>query len=164
IQEAAYLLVPESERPEAHLRIGRLLAANTPPERREEAVYEIVNQLNRGASLIPSDPEREQLAELNLIAAKRAKAATAYGSALNYLVTGEALLPEDCWERRYPLVFAMQVTRAECEFQTGDLAAADERLATLSLRAANLVDKAAVACLRTALYTTLARSPPLGGG
>ena len=158
IQEAAYLLVPESLRPEAHLRIGRLLAANTPPEQREEAIYEIVNQLNRGAPLITSDQEREQLAELNLIAGKRAKAATAYGSALNYLVMGEALLPEDCWERWYPLVFAMELTRAECEFLTGDLAAAEERLATLSFRAANLVDKAAVACLRTALYTTLDRA------
>jgi PAS domain S-box-containing protein len=158
IQEAAYLTVRESLRPEAHLRIGRLLAANTPPEQREEAIYEIISQLNRGASLITSDPEREQLAELNLVAAKRAKASTAYGSALNYLVMGEALLPEDCWEGRYPLVFAMEVTRAECEFLTGDLAAAEERLTTLSLRAANLVDKAAVACLRTALYTTLARA------
>jgi PAS domain S-box-containing protein len=158
IQEAAYLLVPESVRAEAHLRIGRLLAANTPPERREGAIYEIVNQLNRGAPLITSDPEREQLAELNLIAGKRAKAATAYGSALNYLVAGEALLPEDCWERRYPLVFAMEVNRAEYEFLTGDLAAAEERLSTLSLRAANLVDKATVACLRTALYTTLTRA------
>src|SRR5882724_3338886 len=160
IQEAAYLLVPESVRPEAHLRIGRLLAANTPPEQREERIYEIVNQLNRGASLITSEQEREQLAELNLIAGKRAKAATAYGSALNYLTIGDALLsedgrPEDCWERRYSLVFAMEVTRAECEFLTGDLPPAEERLATLSLRAANLVDKAAVACLRTALYTTL---------
>ncbi len=158
IQEAAYLLVPESVRPEAHLRIGRLLAANTPPEQREEAIYEIVNQLNRGAPLISGDQEREQLAELNLIAGKRAKAATAYGSALNYLVASAALLPEDCWERRYPLVFAIEVARAECEFLTADLAAAEERLATLSLRAANLVDKAAVACLRTALYTTLARA------
>jgi PAS domain S-box-containing protein len=158
IQEAAYLLVPDSVRPEAHLRIGRLLAANTPPEQREEAIYEIVNQLNRGAPLITLDQEREQLAELNLIAGKRAKAATAYGSALNYLALGEALLPEDCGERRYPLVFAMEVARAECEFLTGDLAAAEERLAALSLRAANLVDKAAVACLRTALYTTLARA------
>ena len=158
IQEAAYLSVPESLRPDAHLRIGRLLAANTPPVQREEAVYEIVNQFNRGAALITSDPEREQLAELNLIAGKRAKASTAYVSALNYLVMGEGLLPEDCWERRYPLVFAMEVTRAECEFLTGDVAAAEERLTTLSLRAANLVDKAAVACLRTALYTTLARA------
>jgi PAS domain S-box-containing protein len=157
IQEAAYLLVPESSRREAHLHIGRLLAANTPPEQREEAIYEIVNQLNRGAPLIASDPEREQLAELNLIAGKRAKASTAYSSALNYLVMGQALLPEDCWERKYPLIFAMEVARAECEFLTGDLAAAEERLSTLSMRAANLVDKAAVACLRTALYTTLAR-------
>jgi PAS domain S-box-containing protein len=158
IQEAAYLLVPESLRAETHLRIGRLLAMNMPPEQREEAIYEIVSQLNRGAPLITEDPEREQLAELNLIAGKRAKAATAYSSALNYLVTGEALLPEDCWKRRYPLVFAMEVIRAECEFLTGDLTAAEERLSTLSVRAANLVDKAAVACLRAALYTTLARA------
>jgi predicted ATPase len=89
IQEAAYLLVPESSRAEAHLRIGRLLAANTSPEQQEEAIYEIVNQLNRGAPLITSDQEREQLAELNLIAGKRAKASTAYGSALNYLVIGQ---------------------------------------------------------------------------
>jgi len=32
IREAAYLLIPESLRAEAHLRIGRLLAANTPLE------------------------------------------------------------------------------------------------------------------------------------
>jgi predicted ATPase/signal transduction histidine kinase/GAF domain-containing protein len=158
IQEAAYLLVPESLRVEAHLRIGRLLAANTPPEQRAEAIYEIVNQLNRGAPLITSAEEREQLAELNLTAGKRAKAATAYGSALNYLVVGETLLPEDCWESSYPLVFAMEITRAECEFLTGHLAAAEEQLSTLSFRAANRVDKAAVACLRAALYTTLARA------
>ena len=131
IQEAAYLLVPDSVRAEAHLRIGRLLAAHTPPEQREEAIYEIVSQLNRAAPLITSGQEREQLAELNLIAGKRAKISTAYGSALNYLVMGAALLPEDCWQRRYPLVFALEVARAECEFMTGDLAAAEGRLETL---------------------------------
>ncbi len=73
VQEAAYSLIPEELRAEAHLRIGRLLAAHTPPEKREEAIFEIVNQLNRGAALITSRDEREQLAELNLIAGKRAK-------------------------------------------------------------------------------------------
>ena len=48
----------------------------TPPEKREEAIFEIVNQLNRGVTLITSRDEREQLAELNLIAGKRAKAST----------------------------------------------------------------------------------------
>jgi PAS domain S-box-containing protein len=158
IQEAAYSLVPESLRPEAHLRIGRLLAAHTPPEQREEAIFEIVNQLNRGAVLVTSLEERQHLAEFNLIAGKRAKAATAYGPALTYLAAGAAALPEDAWERCYRLVFAIEINRAECEFLTGDLTAAEERLATLSSRATNLVDKAAAACLRTTVYTTLYRS------
>ena len=61
IQEAAYSLIPEELRAEAHLRIGRRLAAHTPPEKREEAIFEIVNQFNRGAALITSRAEREQL-------------------------------------------------------------------------------------------------------
>jgi PAS domain S-box-containing protein len=158
IQEAAYSLVPESLRPEAHLRIGRLLAAHTPPEKREESIFEIANQLNRGATLITSLEERERLAEFNLIAGKRAKAATAYAPALTYLASGATALDEDAWERCYSLLFAIEINRAECEFLTGDLTAAEARLATLSQRAANLVDKAATACLRTAVYTTLYRS------
>jgi PAS domain S-box-containing protein len=158
IREAAYLLVPESLRPEAHLRVGRLLAAHTPPDQREEAIYEIVNQFNRGAHRITSDQEREQLAELNLIAGKRAKTSTAYGSALNYLATAGALLPEDSWDKCSALAFTIELNRAECEFVTGDLTAAEERLSTLSTRATNLVDKGAIACLRTALYTTLERA------
>jgi predicted ATPase len=86
VQEAAYSLIPEDQRPEMHLRIGRLLAAHTPPEKREEAIFEIVNQLDRGAALIASQDEREQLAELYLLAGQRAKSSTAYASALKYSI------------------------------------------------------------------------------
>ena len=143
VQEAAYSLIPEELRAETHLRIGRLLAAHTPPEKREETIFEIVNQLNRGAALITSRDEREQLAELNLIAGKRAKASTAYASALKYLVAGAALLGEDRWERRHELTFALELHRAECEFLTGQPAAAEERLTMLSSRAANMVEQRA---------------------
>ena len=158
IQEAAYSLVPEEQRVEVHLRIGRLLTANISPEEQGEAIFEIVNQLNRGAALIVSPDEREQLAKLNLIAGKRAKSSTAYVSALSYLVAGAALLGDDCWERRPDLMFALELPRAECEFLTGELAAAEARLTMLSSRSANAVDGATVACLRADLYTTLDRS------
>ncbi len=144
VQEAAYSLIPEQSRAATHLRVGRLLWAHIAPEKREEVVFEIVNQLNRGAALISSRDEREQLAELNLIAGKRAKISTAYASALGYLVAGCARLAEDSWEQRYPLTFALEFQRAECEFLTGDFAAAEERLSMLSGRVRNLVDRGAV--------------------
>src|SRR5258708_11549004 len=100
MQEAAYSLLSDELRGEFHLLIGRLLLAQTLPEQREELIFEIVNQLNRAAALITSPDEREQLAELNLIAGRRAKASTAYASALTYLLPRPTLFPEDSWERR----------------------------------------------------------------
>ena len=100
VREAAYSLIPDELRAEAHLRIGRLLTARTPPERRKETIFEIVNQVNRGAALITSQEERDQIAELNLIAGMRAKASTAYASALKYLIAGAGLSGDDCWERQ----------------------------------------------------------------
>jgi len=158
VQEAAYSMIPKELRVEAHLRIGRLLAAHTPPEKREETIFDIVNQLNRGASLITSRAEREQLAELNLLAGQRAKASTAYVSALSYLTTGVALLPEDGWQRRRELALALELDRAECEFLTGALAEAEQRLEALSARTTNVVERATVARLRVELYVALDRS------
>ncbi len=156
VHEAAYSLIAEPRRSEAHLRTGRLLLARAPPERREEAIFDIVNQLNRGIVLIARQEEREQLAELNLLAGRRARASTAYASALNYLVAGAALVAPDSWERRHELMFELELNRAECEFQTGS-AAAEERLLKLSERARGLVEMAAVASLQQVLYTTFDR-------
>jgi PAS domain S-box-containing protein len=158
VREAAYSLTQEALRAEAHLGIGRLLAANISAEKREEAIFEIVNQLNHGAHLITSPLEREHVAELNFIAGRRAKAATAYASALTYLNAGATLLAEDCWERRHELLFALELDRAECEFLTGELMAAEHRLNVLSTRAASTVERATVVCLCVDLYTTLGQN------
>ncbi|WP_017997359.1 ATP-binding sensor histidine kinase [Rhizobium leguminosarum] len=158
VQEAAYSLIPEERRGELHLRIGRLLAANTAPGLIDDYVFEIVSQLNRGAALIKSTEEREQLAEFNLLAGKRAEASTAYASALNYFVAGTKLLPEDAWERRPNLTFALELNRAECEFHLGALPDAEERLAQLSNHALCCDDQAAVAGLRIDLYAALGQT------
>ena len=43
--------------------IGRQFVAHTPPEKREEMIFEIVSQFNRGSALITSATEREQVAD-----------------------------------------------------------------------------------------------------
>src|SRR5215471_19046232 len=90
-------------------------------------------------------------------ASKRAKTSTAYGAALKYLAAGAAQLPEDSWERRRELTFELELHRAECEFFTGELAAAENRLTLLSACAADTVERAAVACLRIDVCTTRGR-------
>ena len=65
---------------------------------------------------------------------------------------------KNSWEGRQALTFALELHRAECEFLTGALAEAEQRLAALSARAANTVERATVACLRVDLYTTLDQS------
>jgi len=157
IQEAAYSLIPESERAATHLRIGRLLVSSATSEEIEEEIFEIVNQLNRAASLIKALDERKRVAELNFIAGKRAKVSEAYASALNYFAASEAFLPEDCWDQDRTLAFEVGLNRAECEFRTGLLTQADYRLSMLSQRAANHVDDSAVAFLRVTLYMTQVR-------
>ena len=158
VQEAAYSLIPEESRAEAHLRIGRLLDAHTPPEKREERIFEIVNQLNLGSHLITSTEEREQIAESNLMAGRRAKISTAYVSALSYLTTGRALLSEQAWDDRYELIFSIEYLMAECELLTADMMSAEKRLSMLVRRAKSEHDVAIVTRLRLTLYTTLDRS------
>ncbi|GLR84122.1 AAA family ATPase [Bradyrhizobium iriomotense] len=155
VQEAAYALIPENARAEGHLAIGRLLLAQTPPERRDETIFEIVNQLNRGSRLITSPEEREQLAELNLAAGKRAKASSAYASALAYLTAGATLLPQDAWQRRQELAFESELHAADCEVCTGALQAAEQRLAALATRTVDNVQRCIVAQRRVDLYVIL---------
>ena len=155
VHEAAYALIPTERRAECHLRIGRLLLQHIPQDKREEAIFEIVSQFEQGVALIASLEEREKIAELNLVAGKRARAAAAYASALKYFVAGTTLVAEDCWERRHDLILQLEIHRAECEFLIGDLNAAADRLTTLSSRAAGTVEQSAVECLRVDLYHTL---------
>ena len=158
VREAAYALIPDDERAAVHLTIGRRLAARTPPGALEESIFEIVGQLNCGAGLISSGKERERLAELNLIAGRRAKSSTAYSSALAYLAAGTDLLPEYAWERCHDLACALELHRAECEFLTGALAEAEARLAELADRVATPSELATLTRLRVDLFMTLGRS------
>ncbi len=158
IQQAAYSLIPDEQRPDVHLRIGRVLLASMTADELAEHLFDVANHFNRGGTLPVERDEKAQVATIQLRAGRKAKASTAYTSACVYLVAGMALLDESDWGSHYDLMFGLWFERAECEYLTGQLASAEARLSLLSTRARTIVDSAAVTCVRLNLYTTLDHS------
>src|ERR671933_705668 len=120
VQQAAYSLIPDEQKQETHLKIGRLLLENTTPEEQAENLFELVNQLNYGTDLLTSESEKYELAQLNLIAGQKAKAATAYESAVKYLNVGLGLLADSSWQSQYELTLALHNEAAEAAYLNGD--------------------------------------------
>ena len=152
IQQAAYCLIPEEDRAEVHLRIGRVLRVNLTADELAEHVFDVANQFNRGAALLAEPDEKAQVAQINLHAGRRAKASVAYASASVYLAAGMALLDESDWSGRYELLFSLWLERAECEFLTGRFDQAEQLIEVLLRCAASKVDQAAVYHLKVQLH------------
>lgn len=121
VQQAAYSLIPESDKKATHLKIGQLLLNNTTEQERKDNIFALVNQLNFGTDLLTNQSEKDELAQLNLIAGQKAKAATAYEAAVNYLNVGIELLSQDSWESRYDLTFNFYLEAAEAEYLNANL-------------------------------------------
>ncbi len=159
VQEAAYSLVPEASRAEAHLRIGRLLAAGMNAGDLDEHLFEIVGHFNRGAALIHETSEKERVAELNLNAGRKAKASTAYASARVYLGAGVALLDDEGWEHRHALMFDLWLELAECECMSSEFEATGRHLAVLMSRAASNIEHARVCRLKIEMHILKSENP-----
>ena len=153
IQEAAYALIPESQRVGEHLRIGRALLADLTANGIAEHLFDVANQLNRGAALLIDRDEKVQVAAIDLRAGQKAKASAAFASARAYFSAGMALLDESDWSSQYELTFSLWLERAECEFLSGHLEKAEQLIAELLGRAASKVDQAAVYQLKVRLHT-----------
>jgi len=159
IQQAAYSLIPEAERARVHLRIGRVLLASMTADELAGNLFDVANQLDRGAAGLADRGEKTQVAELDLRAGRKAKASAAYASARVYLAAGMALLDETYWASQYELMFSLRLECAECEFLTGELDRAEQLLAELLQRAASKVDLAAVYELKVLLHTVKSENP-----
>jgi PAS domain S-box-containing protein len=152
VQEAAYALIPEERRAGVHLHIGRVLVTSMDADKIAEKIFDVVNQLNRGAILLSDPHEKERVAELNLRAGRKAKASTAYASACRYLAAGMDLLGGPAWDRHYGLAFDLWLERAECAYLTGQFATTEGLIAELLERAVSNIDKAAAYRLKILLH------------
>lgn len=140
-QEASYALIPEEEKPAIHYRIGQMLLQKTPGHHVEERIFELLNQLNHGKSLIVQQQERDELAELNLIGCQKAKNTTAYQASREYANIGLFLLGEKAWHRQYSTNLALHNLAAELAWLCGDFKLMEQFIDTVLSKAQSLLEK-----------------------
>ncbi len=152
IQQAAYSLIPEAQRADIHLRIGRMLLAGMTADQLTEHLFDVANQLNRGAARLIDRDEKARVATIALRAGRKAKASAAYASAGMYFSAGTALLDDMEWDRQYTLTFNLWLERAECAFLTGEFDTVEQLIAELLLRGTSTIDLANVYHLKVLLH------------
>ncbi|MEG3960139.1 serine/threonine-protein kinase PknK, partial [Microcoleus sp. herbarium2] len=131
VQQAAYSLIPEQERSRVHYQIGQLLIQQISPAAIEEQIFSVVNQLNYGIALIEDQTERSDLAQLNLTACRKARAATAYQAAREYAEIGLTLLGESAWQRQYEMTLNLHDIAAEVASLCGEFDQMNEWIDTV---------------------------------
>jgi hypothetical protein len=139
IQQAAYALVDEEQRPTLHWRIGRLLLDRMEESESGQDLFDAVANLNQGASLA-KPAERLNLARLNLRAGKKAKDSAAFADAKVCLAAARGLLEEDCWQTQHELALDIHLELAEACYLVSEFDQAEELYALIREKAANQND------------------------
>ncbi|MGK9168459.1 AAA family ATPase [Inquilinus limosus] len=132
IREAAYRLTPD---PAAlHRRIALVLLERTASDQLPAAAFTIARHLNAAGDLDDDPALRARCAEINLIAARQARAAAAFGPARDYAETGLSLADPGLWETRYDDIAEAALLLAECRMLTQDHVAFDREVEALAAR------------------------------
>ncbi len=107
VQQAAYSLIPETKKQPIHLKIGYLLLKSIKGDILQNRIFDIVNHLNKGSSLITEQIEKDKLAKLNLQVGKNAQSSNAHELAFKYFNAGLQLLATDPWANQYQLTLEL---------------------------------------------------------
>lgn len=154
VQQAAYALLPEGERLQAHLSIGRALRKRTAPQ--DVAIFDVAFHLNLAQSLVTNPSEREELARINLAAGRRARERAAIQAASAFFREGlglsEATNPSELWA-------TLSVEAAECEFVASEDSTAEARLDAVLEADVPEAIKVEAARVRVVRYENVGRFP-----
>ncbi|MEG4861866.1 MULTISPECIES: protein kinase domain-containing protein [unclassified Microcoleus] len=119
VQQAAYVMIPDSQKQSVHWKLGRLLLTLSNEAQRQKQIFYIVNHLNLARGLIVDVEELYELAALNLQAGKTAKAASAFEDALTFFQAGCDCLPVSSWQDNYALSLRLHLERGKAEYLNG---------------------------------------------
>ncbi len=178
VKQAAYERLDDELRAKTHLAIGRRILAAMADPSTDARVFEAVEHLGRGGTIVRSKEERMRLVQVHRMAAHLAKASSGFGAAYTYFKRAIEFLPEDAPEAQRGLFVEVVQGAVTCGFLAGEVDAADRmasdtlhllsdpldrgetlRLQALGLTAADRMDDAIV-CLRKAAAILGCLLPP----
>lgn len=143
IQQAAYALIPETDRQSIHWQIGQFLRLTVMPGGQSGAIFETLNHLNLGRACLSQTANRVELAQLNLQAAQAASEAAAFTATLEYALVGIEQLNQTPapWQEQYELMLALVTTAVSAATQSANYPQM-EKLGQLALEnGRSLLDK-----------------------
>ncbi|NPC80124.1 AAA family ATPase, partial [Pyxidicoccus fallax] len=157
VRQAAYSMLSEEERRCLHHEAGRLLLRGASAETLDERLFAVVDHLHLGLERPGGEVEGCELTELNARAGLKAKATSAFGAALVYLLRAISLLPRAQWPERREQVFHLHAEAAQCAYFSGDSALAGELVRTALEHAPSPLEKVDLYCLQVLAHTLKGR-------
>ncbi|MEZ4266063.1 MAG: AAA family ATPase [Myxococcota bacterium] len=157
VQQAAHALVDDEAVRRGSWQIGQRIAARWPVDVSPERLFDIVGHLNAGRSAAGSQAERDRLAELNLMAARRARTGAAFSAAYAHAKLGVELLGADGDTRRYDLAMPLLTECVETAYQTADYAGMDRWFARALASAKDVLDTAWIHQIKTEAFNAQGR-------
>jgi histidine kinase len=124
VQEAAMSLIPAEKFATFQHNLGMILVRELKEDELSDAIFVVVNLLNHQLDNIQGGDV--ELARLNLQAAVKAKASSAFVSASKYASYGISCLPPDAWEHHSGLSLSLYSIGSEMEGTQGNTEAMQE--------------------------------------
>jgi predicted ATPase/signal transduction histidine kinase/tRNA A-37 threonylcarbamoyl transferase component Bud32 len=149
IQRAAYALMSPEAQQRMHLRIGELLLASAPLAELGDRLFDVVSHWNRAVALLDTPERRTQLAQLDVMAARKAQRSAAYAAAIEFLQVAVACFD---WASQYGEQLEAHTLLAECVYFSGDARRAAAILDDAVAHAIHRYDRGTLEALRTTFY------------
>ncbi|MEZ4888244.1 MAG: AAA family ATPase [Chitinophagales bacterium] len=140
IQNAFYSFIDNSDKQHTHFRIGSLLLKKAKQNAPEilvnnkiltEQIFEIVKHLNIGKYFVIDRNDKDELAQLNLIAGKKARASAAYQAAHTYLQNAVNILDTNAFENNYEMTIDLYESATEAAYMSNNSEIAQKLISTV---------------------------------
>lgn len=164
VQQAAYDFIHVEELMAVRLEIGRRLLLRLHSDVLSGRIFQVADHLNAGFPLIQNLDEQVRIVALNVQAAQKARAATAYRTALQFQRAAARFLDcpgfaEHLWLNHHDLAMQLFLEWAEGEFLEGDRNASEHCVREAVTHAANRLERAEALNVLIVHATLLAHYP-----